>query len=199
MRARRPIVAVIIAVGVSLAGCTSGSTPAPPDAGIRIAAPPTGTATMRPSVPAAAPISLTLDSHTSRVIPVDVDSAQSLQIPNQIRTLGWWQGGAKAGASSGFVVITGHSTRQGTGAANAWWTVRPGDVVTLRTEAATITYRVVSRTTYPKTTIPLSRWFPAGGPHGPAGLALITCSDFSSGEWRANTVVEAVPLRARAS
>ena len=47
--------------------------------------------------------------------------------------------------------------------------------------------------TYDKADIPLARWFPSDGPTGPAGLALITCADYRDGEWRANTVVEAVP------
>ena len=34
---------------------------------------------------------------------------------------------------------------------------------------------------------------PASGPDGPAGLALITCTDYRDGEWRSNLVVEAVP------
>ena len=110
-----------------------------------------------------------------------------------MHTLGWWTGGAKPGATVGFVVIAGHATRQGTGAANVWWTAKPGDVVRLKTADGTLRYRVVSRTTYRKDKIPLARWFPAHGPRGPAGLALITCSDYRNGVWRANTVIEALP------
>jgi sortase (surface protein transpeptidase) len=127
------------------------------------------------------------------VVPVGIDAAQQLEIPGDIDTLGWWTGGARPGSTKGFVVITGHATREGDGAANAWWSAKPGQQVRLRTPRGTVSYRVVSRRTYDKADIPLSRWFPSEGPDGPPGLALITCADYRDGEWRANTVVEAVP------
>jgi LPXTG-site transpeptidase (sortase) family protein len=129
----------------------------------------------------------------STVVSVGADEAAALQIPGDVNTVGWWQDGAEPGASEGFVVITGHATRQGDAAANEWWNAEPGDRVVVEAEHGTATYRVVSRKTYAKKDVPLARWFPAHGPGGPAGLALITCTDYRDGEWRSNLVVEAVP------
>ena len=143
--------------------------------------------------PPAPPVGLTLSEETSPVVPVGIDAAGQLMIPGDLATLGWWTGGASPGAQHGFVVITGHATVEGTGAANAWWSATPGQVIVLNTMHGPVTYRVVSRTTYDKDAIPLSRWFPTGGPQGRSGLALITCADYRDGEWHANTVVEAVP------
>lgn len=191
-----------LSAGLVLGGCATSGTPPPEDVGARIessapapvdsAPTPTSTSASAP-VRAEPPRALTLHRRTARVVPVGIDSAQQLEIPGDIHTLGWWIGGAKPGAVKGFVVITGHATRDGDGAANAWWSARPGDRIAVKTRRGTVTYRVVSRKTYDKDEIPLARWFPFDGPAGPAGLALITCADYRNGAWQANTVVEAVP------
>lgn len=167
----------------ALAGHGQGRSPAPARPAPASPAP----------APTAPPVGLTFNEDTSPVVPVGVDTAGQLMIPGDLATLGWWAGGASPGAQNGFVVITGHATVAGTGAANAWWSATPGQVVVLKTVHGPVTYRVVSRTTYDKQAIPLSRWFPAGGPQGRPGLALITCADYRAGEWHANTVVEAFP------
>jgi sortase (surface protein transpeptidase) len=129
----------------------------------------------------------------SPVVSVGADEAAALQIPGDLDTLGWWQDGGEPGAAEGFVVITGHATQDGGAAANKWWDAEPGDRVVLETDTGTATYRVISRRTYADEDVPLARWFPASGPNGPAGLALITCADYRDAEWRSNLVVEAVP------
>jgi Sortase domain len=139
------------------------------------------------------PTSLQFAGTTSPVVSVGNDSARNLEIPGDLNTLGWWRDGAEAGAREGFVVITGHATQDGTAAANLWWSAEPGDTIVVETDEGSLTYRVVSRTTYDVDEVPLGRWFPTDGPSGPPALALITCSDYRDGEWRANTVVEAVP------
>jgi hypothetical protein len=145
------------------------------------------------SEPLGAPIAMEFAGERSPVVSVGADEAAALQIPGDLDTVGWWKGGAEPGAAEGFVVITGHATQDGRAAANAWWDAEPGDRVVIETESGTATYRVISRQTYSYEDIPLARWFPAGGPNGPAGLALITCADYRDGEWHSNLVVEAVP------
>ncbi len=127
------------------------------------------------------------------VVSVGADEAAALEIPGDLDTLGWWKDGAEPGAAEGFVVITGHATQDGTATANMWWSAEPGERIEVETDRGTMTYRVTSRTTYPSDEIPLARWFPADGPNGPNGLALITCAEYTDGEWRSTLVVEAVP------
>lgn len=141
-----------------------------------------------------APIAMEFAGERSPVVSIGATEAAALDIPGDLDTLGWWQDGAEPGAAEGFVVIAGHATQNGRAAANAWWDAEPGDRVVLETENGTATYRVISRQTYATDEVPLARWFPASGPSGPAGLALITCTDYRDGEWRSNLVVEAVPV-----
>lgn len=205
-------------VAVVAAGC-SGETGSPPDVGQPIPAEsptsrvetgpaesPTGEGesstgeaeataeeASHESEPLGAPIAIEFADERSPVVSVGADEAAALEIPGDLNTLGWWQDGAEPGSPEGFVVITGHATRDGTAAANAWWDAEPGDRVVIETENGTATYRVTSRQTYATQEVPLARWFPADKPTGPAGLALITCTDYRDGEWRSNLVVEAVP------
>ncbi|HEX6338021.1 MAG TPA: class F sortase [Jiangellaceae bacterium] len=216
-RLRPPVLAAAMTAALVTAGC-SGQADSPPDLGRPVpvesptsdsqagAAPSTdslgtGTPTAAPdshdtaedSAPLGPPTAIEFAGTRSTVVSVGVDEAAALEIPGDVNTVGWWQDGAEPGASEGFVVITGHATRQGDAAANEWWNAEPGDRVVLEAEHGTATYRVVSRQTYSYEDVPLARWFPAGGPSGPAGLALITCADYRDGEWRSNLVVEAVP------
>ena len=149
-----------------------------------------------PSPAEAQPISVTVAGATTPVVPVGVDGARALDVPRDLDTFGWWREGALAGSREGFVVITGHATRDGRSPANRWWELEPGDEVTVSTAKGDLAYRVTSRTSYPYDDMPYDRWFPTSGPTGEPALALITCSDFRDGAWHANTVVEAVPLPA---
>lgn len=173
--------------------------PALPDPGIAAASPSgeSNAATPPPAGQAPAePTALTVANATATVVPIGVDGARALDVPGDVGTLGWWRDGALAGSPQGFVVITGHATRDGHAPANLWWELEPGDEVTVSTADGDLTYQVTARTSYPYDDMPYDRWFPAAGPTGEPALALITCSDFRDGVWHANTVVEAVPLPA---
>ena len=199
--------AAVAAAVLVAAGCSDQSA-SPPDVGEPIpmessGAPTPGEAptetqaesTAQPeSEPLGVPVAIEFAGERSPVVSVGADEAATLEIPGDLDTVGWWQDGAEPGAPEGFVVITGHATQDGSATANTWWDAEPGDEVVVETEQGTATYRVISRQTYSYDDIPLARWFPAGGPTGPAGLALITCADYRDGEWRSNLVVEAVPV-----
>jgi hypothetical protein len=215
-RASRQVPALTL-VCVAIAGCSAQASTAPIDLGTpqaTSAAPtsaparpvaPSETAPDEPGEPGEAdvqvrdvepapPTHLTVGEGVSPVVPVGTDEAQTLQVPGDVETLGWWRDGARPGDGAGFVVVTGHATRDGGAPANRWWDLEPGDVVSVATATDTLRYEVTSRTTYPYDDMPYERWFPASGSTGAPGLALITCSDFRDGAWHANTVVEAVPL-----
>jgi hypothetical protein len=129
---------------------------------------------------------------TAPVVPVGVRPDGELEIPESVRTVGWWVGGAPAGATRGSTVLAGHidSASQGIGAFAALRDVAVGSPVVLTDVfGATHAYRVTARRTYPKYALP--RGVFSGAP-----LVLITCGgpfDASAGRYRDNIVVYATP------
>ena len=120
-----------------------------------------------------------------------------LQVPDDISHVGWWDGSSYAGDPFGSTVIAGHvdSRQQGLGFFAQLLLVTVGDLITLRSDAQTLTYRVVSTTLVQKEALASeSDAFAQTGPHR---LVLITCS----GQWRpevrsydSNLVVVADPV-----
>ena len=69
-----------------------------------------------------------------------------LVVPDDIRTVGWWDGSAYAGDLFGSTVIAGHvdAPRQGRGYFARLLRITPGETVTVRGEGHRAAYRVVS-------------------------------------------------------
>ena len=102
-----------------------------------------------------------------------------LQIPADIQHVGWWDGSADAGDPFGATVIAGHvdSRTQGLGFFAELLLMQAGDLITLRSGAADLSYRVVSATLVDKDALASDN--EALDQHGPHRLVLITCS----GQW----------------
>ncbi len=102
-----------------------------------------------------------------------------LQIPADIQHVGWWDGSADAGDPFGATVIAGHvdSRTQGLGFFAELLIMQAGDLITLRSDAAGLTYRVISTALVNKDA--LASASRALDQHGPHRLVLITCS----GQW----------------
>ncbi len=120
--------------------------------------------------------------------------AGALDVPDDVHTLGWWQGGAAAGSNPGTVVIDGHvdSSGQGIGALASIARMQPGDRLTLRTAHNEVDYVVQARRSYPKDALPTGLFTRTG----PSRLALITCGgpfDITTRHYRDNIVVYATP------
>jgi Sortase domain len=191
---KRFVAAVVVIAGV-LAGCGQDGGSADSDDPVRAAGGAAPTQAGSDEQPGNKPQFLRLGGERWPIVPVGVDQAQKLEIPNSLNTLGWWRDGAKPGSSEGFTVLVGHAVQQGESAANRWSTLEPGDTVGVGTaDGGVVTYRVRSRSDYSYADVPLGRWFVPTGPEGPPALALITCTDYRDGVWTANTVVEAVPI-----
>ena len=130
------------------------------------------------------------------VEPVGVDDRGDMAIPEQVQQIGWYRFGAAPGATSGSIVMSGHvdSAQQGLGAFSRLGDLRAGDRVGV-TDAAghQLTYRVVSREMFDKSSVPLQDLFSRlGSPR----LTLITCGgsfDRAALSYRDNVVVTAVP------
>jgi hypothetical protein len=142
-------------------------------------APPTGV-----SVPAIGVHAVVLDAPVTRT--------GELAVPEDPRKIGWWVGGAAAGASAGTVVLAGHvDDRTHDGALFRLGELPMGATVTLSSDTGPYTYRVVARRTYRKQHLPADLF----RRDGPPRLALITCGGpFHDGHYDNNVVVYAEPV-----
>lgn len=143
------------------------------------------------------PQSIELPSGENAVVEPEPTVNGVLQIPDDIRHVGWWDGSAYAGDPFGSTVIAGHvdSRLQGLGFFAQLLLIQVGDLITLRSDTEALTYRVVSATLISKEA--LASDGQAFDQHGPHRLVLITCS----GQWHpevrsydSNLVVVADPV-----
>lgn len=134
---------------------------------------------------------------TAPVRVVGVASDGQMQIPNDVRTVGWYRWSAPPGATRGATVLAGHvdSATQGLGSLFRLSTVTAGARIQLHTSnGATLRYRVVARQSYLKTVVPLASIFSlTGRPR----LVVVTCGgvfDAKARSYESNIVVTAVPV-----
>jgi hypothetical protein len=137
------------------------------------------------------------DGTSAPVVPVGLHDDGSLVIPDDVRTVGWWTGGSKAGEPYGSVVLAGHvdSATRGIGVFAALRHVSPRQVVSLDGGALRARYQVVSATQVPQARISKDAGIFAldGAPR----LVLITCGgpfDPVRHRYQDNLVVVATPL-----
>ena len=159
-----------------------------------------GTATPPPTEPAPAfePTGVQLPSLgvDAAITPVVTGPDRLLGVPADVRTVGWWSGGAPAGATSGTVVLVGHvdSAAQGPGAFFQLRRLAPGDRIRLTGGGGrAATYTVVARQQYAKSALPAGLVFGQGNA---ARLVLVTCGgsfDTATRHYTDNVVVFAVP------
>ena len=125
------------------------------------------------------PGQIELPSGNSAVVEPEPTVNGVLQIPADIQHVGWWDGSAAAGDPFGSTVIAGHvdARLQGLGFFAELLLVQVGDLITLRSDPQSLTYRVVSTTLIDKQA--LSSDGQALDQRGPHRLVLITCS----GQW----------------
>ncbi len=122
-----------------------------------------------------------------------------LQVPENVRHLGWWDGGAYANDPFGSTVIAGHvdSKTQGLGFFVRLLRAEKGDEITLRGDGHQLRYRVASVTTVTKLALAAdSEAFDQTGDHR---LVLITCTgdyDADRGGYDSNLVIYAKPIGA---
>lgn len=196
---------------VALAGCTSVSA-----AGQDRAGGPTGEVPAASGAPSAAPpgiarVARPARSQRVRFIPqrvvlpggasAVVQSADTvggvLQVPDDIRKIGWWTGGAYVGDPFGATVLAGHvdSVDQGIGFFARLLKVKKGDLVRVSGEGHQATYRVASVGLVAKQA--LADDGAAFDQSGDARLVLITCGGAfipAEGGYQSNVVVVARPV-----
>jgi hypothetical protein len=121
-----------------------------------------------------------------------------MQLPGDVRRVGWYRFGPAPGQPEGSAVLAGHvdSWDQGLGSLGRLRTVQPGDAVEVTDAAgATTRWQVVTRRLVAKPDLPLAELFARSGP---ARLVLLTCGgpfDERTRSYRDNLVVVAEPVR----
>lgn len=126
---------------------------------------------------------------------IGVEANGELEVPENVRTLGWYRYGPAPG-EPGATVIAGHvdSREQGPGAFFNLRTLDVGARVSVTDSAGDEhRYDVVARRTYDKSVLPTDELFSRAGP---SQLVLITCGgdfDSSARSYRDNVVIYAQP------
>ena len=202
--------AATLVVALSLGGCASSMSSA-----VAPAFEPAGQLTEAPSAAAAppSPARLAKPARSQRVrfapqrvtlpggaaatvVPADtVDGV--LQVPEDVRRVGWWTGSAYAGDPFGATVIAGHvdSAEQGIGFFAKLLTIRKGARLTVSGEGHSETYRVKSLRLVGKSA--LTDDGAALDQTGAQRLVLITCAGQyrpQAGGYESNLVVVADPV-----
>lgn len=132
----------------------------------------------------------------TRVVPVGIDENDALEVPEDVRLVGWYDLGVPPGADRGSAVLVAHrdSRTQGHGVFYDLGRLDVGDRVTVRNDAGEdLTYSVVSRESILKKRLPYEELFAVDGP---PRLTMISCGGYydpENGGYQDNVVVTAVP------
>jgi len=113
--------------------------------------------------------------------------------PADPRQLGWWQDGARVGASAGSILITGHTVHTGGGAMDHLSDLVVDDLIVVGTDRGDVDFTVTAVRYYPKQSLAdqASSTFDQSGPNR---LVLITCERWNGTSYDGNTVVIAEPV-----
>lgn len=127
---------------------------------------------------------------------VGLEPDGGMEIPHDIRRVGWYEPGVRPG-ETGSAVIAGHvdSRSQGRGALWGLKELDAGNTVTIgHADGRSTTWRVTSRTSHVKEQLPIGELFTR---FGDTRLVLITCGgsfDSARGRYTHNIVVIAEPV-----
>jgi hypothetical protein len=137
------------------------------------------------------------DGTSAPVVPVGLHPDGALVVPDDVRTVGWWTGGSRAGEPFGSVVVAGHvdSAARGIGVFAQLRGLVPGQVVQLADGVRRAGYRIVTATLVPQALLAED----AGifRVDGEPRLVLVTCGgpfDPARHRYQDNLVVSATPL-----
>jgi hypothetical protein len=118
---------------------------------------------------------------------------RTLQPPSDPTVLGRWSGGAAIGAAHGRALVTGHSVHDGYGALDALGSLRPGELVLVRTPSGWQHDVVTKVLTLPKQKL-VRESSALFRQTGPGRLVLITCTGWNGSSYLSNVVVVARPV-----
>lgn len=133
------------------------------------------------------------------IVKVGTTANGELDVPLNPKTVGWWRYGAKPGATVGTAILAGHINYAGVkGSMADIGKLNPGDKVYVfgkqnADDKHEVSFTVTGVRTYHKTSLPYKQIFDQ---HSIGRIAIVTCGgpfDASTGNYRDNIVVFAVP------
>lgn len=151
--------------------------------------------------PPAPPVTLRLAGQAvdAPVDPVALEDDGTMELPEDVQRVGWFEPGVAPGEAAGTAVMSGHvdAASQGRGALFELHDVEPGDAVeVVHADGRTSTWDVSVIEVHHKAALPIEELFTR---RGEPRIALITCTgpfDPDARRYRDNLVVLAVPAEA---
>lgn len=149
-----------------------------------------------PDAPGHKPLQLNVPSIglTAKIIPIAKD-ADGVLTPPESPMVGWWNYSARAGASRGQMLVTGHTIHTGGGIMNKLGEVKKGSIVKIKSTKGTYTYRTTKVVVLSKAELAKNAKTLFGQDRGDGNLVLVTCDDWVNGEYLSNIVLSAEPIR----
>ena len=177
----------------------TSSPSSPTSAGVSVEASVSPATPARRAVPMAeAPAQVRLPSGTTvAVVAVSTRGNGLLDVPGDIRTAGWWRGGARLGDPFGSTLIAAHidSTTQGLGPYAELLRVRQGERIVVTSKHLEQRFAVASLRLVPRAS--LAGATDLFAPSGPRRLTMVTCAgpyDAARGGYQNLAVVTARPI-----
>ena len=127
--------------------------------------------------------------------PIELASDGVLTPPADTDVVGWWDGSAEPGAGKGQTVVTGHTVSTGGGVMNELPRLDVGALVRIREEGKLVDYRTTGVFKLSKEEV--ARLAPSlfGQDSGKGRLVLVTCTDYTDGDYASNIIVWAEPVK----
>lgn len=130
---------------------------------------------------------INVDTH---VLAVGIDSAGRQSVPNNPTDVSWWRDGSLPG-QPGNAVFAGHTWSQGDGVFDRLSELNAGDLVVVHGKGCALTFAVTTVSRHVPVNLSSKQVEELYATSGPSGLVLITCGDYSNGEYHSRIVVEA--------
>jgi LPXTG-site transpeptidase (sortase) family protein len=129
--------------------------------------------------------------------PIEVNDQQVLDPPRNPRDVGWWKRSARAGATEGQTVLTGHTVHTGGGVMDRLGKLKKGQKVRIVTRKGTMVYRTTRVVTWTKEQLAKRSVDLFSQEREEERLVLITCTGWTGSSYTSNVVVFAEPLGVR--
>lgn len=188
------LTAALIAAAAVIAAVSPAATTATPPAATGTST--QGTSSGAPS-PGLRPLQLQIPSIDvdADIVLIDVNDEGVLNPPDDLSIVGWWRKSARAGATEGQTVITGHSAAQVEGVLDNLPEAQNGARVIIKTaKRGTVEYVVTGQVELNHKQLADQAVELFGQDRDVNRLVLVTCSDYRNGVWNKNTIVFAQPI-----